>query len=354
MPEFPLETLLGPAPRGGGVLRAGRVICKNGQPWLFLPARPGAASVTASLYPAQSFRARFARGLLRILASTGVVPLGRQAVLDLDPANRFAAFLQKCAGTAGIPEFGILAGNSATPGARMIFLLFGTSGDPKAIVKAGGSPRARALVRHESRFLYSAGGQYQGVPRLRQHFDEELVQALALDYVPGDSPPAQRVEEPEFLLTTWVDLNQTKPLQELPAWGRLAAAAPDAAARLASIPVRPTLWHGDFAPWNIKARSLREWTVLDWERGELQGVPCWDWFHYVLQPAILVKRLPIDRLLELSRSLLASGAFKAYAARTGTAGRAEQLLKAYLAYCVEVIRPSEGMDLTREFLSALC
>jgi len=59
-----------------------------------------------------------------------------------------------------------------------------------------------------------------------------------------------------------------------------AARAP---ARRCRSRVYPALTHGDFAPWNVKV-SRRQWTVLDWERGELAGRAGWDWFHFVMQP----------------------------------------------------------------------
>ena len=48
------------------------------------------------------------------------------------------------------------------------------------------------------------------------------------------------------------------------------------AARLGSRLVSSVVFHGDFAPWNIKVDRAGAWMVLDWERGELHGVPCWD------------------------------------------------------------------------------
>ena len=35
------------------------------------------------------------------------------------------------------------------------------------------------------------------------------------------------------------------------------------------------------------------WVVLDWERGEPEGLPGWDWFHYVVQTGVLVEGLSL-------------------------------------------------------------
>ena len=90
--------------------------------------------------------------------------------------------------------------------------------------------------------------------------------------------------------------------------------------------------------------------MLDWERGELTGIPGWDWFHYVIQTGILVEHLPAAALLQKVDGLLQSQAFKEYAQRSGIAGVERNLLLAYLLNCVEVIRPSEGLEQARELL----
>ena len=95
------------------------------------------------------------------------------------------------------------------------------------------------------------------------------------------------------------------------------------------------------------------WTVLDWERGELTGIPGWDWFHYVIQSAILVGHLPTSALVQRVEDLLGSEAFQQYAVRGGIVGCERELALAYLLHVVEVIKPSEGLTPTRDLLRAL-
>ena len=124
--------------------------------------------------------------------------------------------------------------------------------------------------------------------------------------------------------------------------------------RLPGRTVPATLQHGDFAPWNIKVSPASgAWTVLDWERGELAGIPGWDWFHYVLQPAILVERLPVAGLVQRMEGLLRSEAFLAYAERAGIRGCERELALAYLIHAAEVIKPAEGLAATNELRRAL-
>ncbi len=103
------------------------------------------------------------------------------------------------------------------------------------------------------------------------------------------------------LLESWINPNRTIALSDTPDWARLEKACsgnnlfPAIAAQLRGRTIQSAIHHGDLAPWNIKVSPAGAWTVLDWERGELTGIPGWDWFHYVIQSAILVGHLPTLR-----------------------------------------------------------
>src|SRR5256885_1368682 len=108
--------------------------------------------------------------------------------------------------------------------------------------------------------------------------------------------------------------------------------------------VRPCIQHGDFARWNIKVHPSGSWTVLDWERGQLEGIPAWDWFHYYLQSAILVEKLSGDALIERAEAILQTNDFENYAEQSRIKAIARPLMIAYLLHLVHVIQPSEGRE----------
>jgi aminoglycoside phosphotransferase (APT) family kinase protein len=138
-------------------------------------------------------------------------------------------------------------------------------------------------------------------------------------------------------------------LEDVGAWRRLKAAYGNEpifqrlSEALRSREFSATLYHGDFAPWNIKV-SGDKWTALDWERGELTGVPGWDWFHYVTQSGILVKKLSAGKLMTKLEQLMEAKIFRDYAERAGIAGYEKNLAVAYLFYCAKELRPTEGAD----------
>jgi hypothetical protein len=216
------------------------------------------------------------------------------------------------------------------------------------------------LIEQESSFLESAPVGISGLPGFHGAFNDGRVAALALDYTAGDSP---RGEDPAALgkfLAGWIDRGRRVRAVELPVWQRLArdhGAKPGfarLAAKLAAVEFFPALYHGDFAPWNIKV-SPRDgsWRILDWERGERAGFPGWDWFHYSVQRGALVEKLTPDALARKWEGLLASAEFAAYAERAGILGGEKVLAAAYLFYCVEVLRPSEGMETLRGLLARI-
>ena len=338
-----------------------RFLKKAGRPFLLLPSQPRAAAATTDLYPAQTARARMARALMRCLLRASL-PLGTEKTsLAISPGDEFVRFLSSLVGKEGqgLPVLGILAGNPASDGQRFLLLVFDASQRPVAVVKAGLSPRARELVEQEERFLAEMPENTVAVPRLRGRFESSRLRALALDFVPGDSPRLRDEAALPPLLAAWVDATRTVVLSETPDWVRLHEAASAnglfsvLAGQLPGRKIHPAMHHGDFAPWNIKVSPAGAWTVLDWERGERTGFPGWDWFHYVIQSGILVGHLPTAVLIQRVESLLSSVAFREYATRGGIQGCERELVLAYLLHVVEVIKPSEGLTPTRELLEAL-
>jgi hypothetical protein len=313
------------------------------------------------LYPAQTRRARAARTLLRWLFRASL-PLGPGKVsLAVSPADPFVKFLTSLTAepAQGLPTLGILAGNPMSEGQRLLLLVFDARQRPVAVVKAGLSEQARGLIEKEESFLAAVPAGTRAVPRLRGAFQSARLRALALDFFAGDSPrPRQEAALPP-LLESWGDPGRTVAVNETPNWARLEAACSGnglfamVAVSLRGRTVHPTIHHGDLAPWNIRVSPTGAWTVLDWERGELTGIPGWDWFHYVIQSAILVGRLPTSGLVQRIEGLLGSETFQQYAVRGGIVGRERELALAYLLHVVEVIKPSEGLAPTRDLLRAL-
>ena len=178
--------------------------------------------------------------------------------------------------------------------------------------------------------------------------DAERAEAFALEFIHGRTPPARWLARPAGVFHTWVNHQRLVALGDLPPWQRLLATAsapplPVAVTAISGAKVHPTLMHGDFAPWNIRVTKER-WIALDWERGETDGIPAWDWFHAVVQPAVLVQKAAPDAIIAQLARLLDSVEFGRYAKLTGMAGQERALALAYVGYCIRVTRQTEGLD----------
>jgi thymidylate kinase len=339
-----------------------RLLRKHGRPLLLLPPRGPAAVAALSLYPAQTNRARTLRALFSCALKFGL-PLGTESVsISVSPEDPFVKFLSSMAANPArtLPELGMLVGNGAAENQRFILLLFNADRTPAAVVKCASSPQARALLQHEQAFLSAGAGKVQGIPQLRGNFESSRLYALAVDYFPGDSLRREAGLAFPSLLGSWVDSSRTMHVIESSGWLRLEQACAGnqmlsaLRSKLERAMVHPAIYHGDFVPWNIRVGPDSQWTVLDWERGEISGLPTWDVFHYLLQPAILVQRLPLSALESRVEQLLVSDRFRAYVARAGIAGFERELLLAYLLHSTEVIRPSEGLGETKALFNELC
>ncbi len=328
-----------------------RVLNRGGQPFLFLPSSNAAAARALDLYPAQSTKARIARTLLKVALRAGFALGTKSLNATIPETSAFAKFLSKVAGMAGdrVPQFAVLAGNPKAPGRRFVFLLFDNAGNPVAVVKAGHQDEARLLIQREASVLSKASAASAAVPRLRRTFSSTQVEAFATDFIAGGSPTGNSTHGLGKLFSSWLNPSGKVCLRELDTWKKLVAATHDekllpVITSLGEVDVVSTLMHGDLAPWNVKIEGAR-WTVLDWERGELAGVPMWDWLHFIIQPAVLVERENAGQILARLDALFDSLEFTNYAQQANISGLERVLTLAYLIYCIRVTRQTEGLEI---------
>jgi hypothetical protein len=335
------------------------VISRGGKPFLFLPAANSAASRALDIYAAQTPKARLAKVILRGCLAVGLRPGLIKSSIVVGETDPFAAFLRASSGVEPGERFSfaVLAGNPRAPGRRHVFLLFDSAARPVTVVKVGITPKARELIAHESGMLASFGTTQTGLPKLRGVFSADGWSAFAMDFIRGDSPGEHSNSALGKIFTSWVKEKSSIAVEAIPAWQRLLAnqdggGLPKPIANLATYQVRPVLFHGDFAPWNVKVADGK-WTVLDWERGESVGIPLWDWLHFVIQPNVLVRRETTDATMERLKTLFASPEFIRYAKQCDVSGAEWKLTFAYVDYSVRVIRQVQGLALLEKLREAL-
>ena len=179
-------------------------------------------------------------------------------------------------------------------------------------------------------------------------YEGEEASAICYPYVEGSSPRAGQHGEIDGLLSSWVWNDATVRLPELPVWPRLELLLQNHPTlksvfqTLLACPIKPVLYHGDFAPWNIRVSSSAAdspWTVLDWERGAGRGIPGWDWLNYTVQNNTWVRRMAPDETLAEIENLWQSPGFQAYATKTNIGSILKELTFVYLLYFVRYCNP---------------
>jgi hypothetical protein len=335
-----------------------RILHKAGQPFLVLPTQPELAATALGLYPGQRWQARRLRDVLTLLLRARLPAPGTVTELPVAPAAPLPEFLAALAGQPQ-PPFAVLAGNPGDAGRRFIVLVWQPDGAVAAVVKVGATAAARELIQQEAGFLQRLPASVPGIPRLLRSFQAGPLAGFALPYVPGRSPAGLTAGVVQ-LLRGWLQPERRVKATEIGTWQRLKTAGGDDPAwrRVAECveaqPFAAAVTHGDFTPWNLRGTDprARAW-ALDWERGEAPGMPAWDWFHFVIQPAILVQRQRGAALVQVCERLLRGEEFRAYAAAAGLAGRERAMLLAYLHHVIYQVRPGQGLTQNRELLEAL-
>ena len=349
----PWEDLIGTT----GEERPMRLLRRKGKAFLLLPPDRNLALKGLELYAPQTNAARLAKRLLRAALLFGLYPGLEKVTIRPVLGTEFANYLALTVGLdrQQFPDLALLAGNPQPRGRRCVFILFQKEGTVGAVVKAGAGQDAMRLIEQEERFLKAAPKGLRGVPQIRSGFFSEEVRALAMNYIEGTQPGYDDHPAVARLLSSWISPTGPSPVNELPAWRRLTeqmgSTLPAAAQEPAETKVVPVIAHGDFAPWNIKVNA-GEWTLLDWERGEMNGMPLWDWLHYLVQPAVLVDKVPEVKLLERIDRLFRSELFKGYARKTGISGVERPLTLAYFYYCIYVIAQTEGTERLKKLVQA--
>jgi glycosyltransferase involved in cell wall biosynthesis len=334
-----------------------QVLKKEKNPILFLPNDRRLADATLRLYPAQSLAARAAVEVARLSNHAGVQIYARSIDISIDDDSGFANFLKSLVpGSETLPHFGVLCGNIKAAGRRFTFLLFDAAGNPSVVVKAGARKEARHLVKIERDLFLPRPPAFPGMPDAIGFYEGDDASAIAYRYVDGPCPLPGESGRIAALLSSWIHKGEPVPISRLPIWSELEILQRESPSLKAVLdvvrdcPVKPVLFHGDFASWNVRVCSQKnKWVIVDWERGAHQSIPGWDWLHYVLQYDLLVKRTSPEATLSETETLWADARFIDYAQKTGIQLVIKELTFLYVLHLLRFHRPRDKADRMRRF-----
>lgn len=334
-----------------------QLLKRNGTPLLYLPLDSAAALAGVELYPAQSRKARLLKAGARLMLKAKL-RVGQLATEPLFPASPILDQLFVDLAGSEHPAVAILAGNPNSKGRRFVCLIMDEKAEPKAVVKIGLSQTARNLIRREYGVLSAIPGSTPGVARARSLFETDELSAVVLDRNPGVSPSKPTPEQIFNFLRGWISEEEPSPVFDFPQIRQMRELFPEPLVMrlqesLRRCMARTVLSNGDFAPWNIREDHTGQWTVLDWERGELRAVPTWNWFHFFLQEQVLVHKASTREIVYALETFLCDPCFRTYSALCGVAGIERELLLLYLLHVLKVFKPAEGSDCYQDLLETL-
>jgi len=327
-----------------------RLIYRRRRPFLLLPESFQAACTGMSLYSAQRKRAKIWRRVLPTLFQTPLSGLLSERIQIR--AEISGEIIQFMAAQVGVePERVVTPAikiSEVGDRIRLVLLLCDESGRPARVIKVGLNDAGRQATDREADMLAQLPADRLGSIRVTGRFSSPKMSAFATEYFPGTSPFDDAGLE--HLFHDWLNPHELVAPASLPLWQELDAAVGEPyrdawwqiQSVLADKKIRTTLYHGDFAPWNIRVVSSRNLQTFDWERGRLRGLPGWDWFHFTIQTAILARRHSAERAAAEIEVMIHSPRFQKYAAAAGISEVVEPLVLSYLLHHLRVNRPLEG------------
>jgi len=340
---------------------AWRLIRRRGRPFLLLPLARMSTRISLELYSAQRLRAKIWRALLPLLLGSPAGLIFQRLSLPASEHSDLMDFLLEQSGVpfGELPVPAIKFGGTERLKSRLVLLVCDQTNRPLKVIKLGLDAAGRDATDREARLLEKLPANTLGCIHMTGRLTTARCSAFATDFFPGDSP--KNDAGMEVLFHSWINSGPAEAIETLDAWHELetnvAAAAPAGwpvlRAALAGTWIHSTLYHGDFAPWNIRAVNSQNLQAFDWERGNLRGIPGWDWFHFVVQTSILARRQSVERVAAEVEELLPSPRFEKYAAATGIRAIVQPLLLAYLLHHRWVVKPLEGSRQVEELYGLL-
>jgi len=312
-----LESLGGKPTEGKGW----KALRRGGHFLLMMPATSESIRAGARLYSPQ-------RKLAKLATSAILKGPGWRWLPHLDWNWRRGSPLDELLQGTEIPVGAILLGNPLPEGRRALIL---TDERRPRILKLGVGAAASELVARERRFIETNCSRSDLIPSLDLKMGGDNWEALGIHYF--EEGEKAGLSEIAGKLGTWLE-KDFQPMSHLPGWKKLATSSHPAAASIAercrNLSLRPSLVHGDLAPWNVRRKSNGEVVFIDWEDGRVSDVPCWDSLHFIFQQAALVRRLRGLKLETEVRKAMGEGEFSKLIKMSGWVGHEDLLFASYL------------------------
>ena len=270
-----------------------------------LPAERAAFAKTLSLYRPQKTLARLWVRLIRILHGARLQGL---------PLKTWS---WRGAQQRSLPCPGVLSGNPDHAVARAVFLL--REKDVWVVGKFIPDPRHQEIVRREEDLLHLASHAGGHAPECLGWKPCGQGGALWTRWIqPRSGNPSRR--DRLQILQDWLLEKTPRPLTGFPAWKTTGPGEKTPAHVAANLRLRPSLRHGDFAPWNLLKNPSGTWVAVDWEEGCAEDAPGLDLVHDLVQEEFLIRRAPFGKAMVRIQKILQEPKVANYLSACGWSG----------------------------------
>jgi len=321
----------------GDVIGAFSVFCvkRNGYLLLALPRDKQAARATLKLYHPQSFLARVMAKLLSCLITFSLHIFLPCRVICIREKSSLVSMLVHA------EKIGFLLGNAKANARRAVVLH--ECDDGYRVDKIGVGEVAKRSVVSELEIIKKLPNDHAGIPHVLASSEDVEWASYSTRYLEGRSPEEKDRLLVIGLLEDWLDRASEFPLCQTQCWHQLrefALASQDknvqasweSLTKVSDLVVKAGLFHGDFAPWNIKVSSGDEIHVMDWEHACLSAPAGWDWLHYMVQCGLLVDHESADVVMDRCRSWARSEEGKLFLTKAGWGDHIEEWIQSYWMY----------------------
>jgi hypothetical protein len=276
--------------------------------------------------------ARCVRILLNITYSLGGLRFLRRIDFALAEDSPLACLERQTGGEV----HAILLGNPVQEARRSVALLTDKTGT-QLVAKTGVNPAAREAVLREHEFINQWSERFSAMQRSSHFLEDDNWATFTVDFLDGKKVSVENSNEILDVLKGWVSVDHPQPLSSFSRWQEIVSkwsdtnTASDLLDAGDQILIRPSLVHNDFAPWNIIRNHQEVIKVIDWEEGETDGIPGWDWVHFIYQTATLVQRKTVVQTATYIENMLHKTESQEYLKLAGWQGYESWLLETYLA-----------------------
>jgi len=317
---------------------------RQGHDLLAIPSMLRHSSDALALYLPQTQKARLAKRIFAALLRSRFHFLLPSLRIDInnEPLTDFLASLNNGEST----EFAVLSGNPAEPGRRFVLAVVDSSGQYRHAAKCAIDATGGALIEAEIFAIEALTDKFPAIPKISAKLATAECRAFAMDFFREPERSLTRAER-ITLASKWVWPGASVPLERLTSWRAIAHPDLDTS----DVMVRPVVFHGDFAPWNIR-RSGDQWMVIDWEKGATHGPPLWDLLHYEIHEEVLVNRSTTQKVRTRIQSLLQDPSLQPYLANCKASQHSDLLLQGYLSHLDTIYPNIRGRKTVDELIAS--